>query len=323
MKRKLTWLAGWLCAALALGLVFWLHPDTEKKGEVAAEGNGPQVTKPYPRERDAREVRTKNPREEFEAARKRGLTEEEVRGIVEDFLEAGLSVASDVDLLTKRAIQQRWYLNTLVDGFGLTGKQKRIAKMRLREALLDDHAAYVLSGESGEVITTYSSPGSPFLTYVDDPLLAGSEAIEIPPAARMLDVSLWLGLGKLAPWFLCDLDDGQRELSWFGSENAWLSGRPMGARTKDAGTDEHYEDLDDPFAENLLTFTAAGAIFPLSMVQVDRIRSASKTYRVSNGLGVKRPGLVDEVKCLTSPQLRTLLLFRPEMAETLMKELGE
>ena len=314
--------------ALALVLVFWLRPDGERKDRVAAEGNRPRVTKPYPRDRDPRmEKRAKDPREELEAARKRGMTEEEVRRVVEDFLGIGLPVTSELfapvqELLERRRLQQRWYLDTLVEGFELTGEQKKVAKTNLRKALLEDHPAYEQAGKSGEAITIYYTTGNPFLS-VKDPSLPEGEAIEITPATRMLDVSLWLGLGKLAPWNLCELDDGQRAISWFGSENAGLSGSPMGARTRDSGTDERYEDLEDPFAENLLTFTAAGAIFPLSMGQVDRIRAASKTYRASQGGGVKRPGLIDEVKCLTEPQLRTLLLFEPETAGKVMKELGE
>ena len=314
--------------ALALGMVFWLWPAGEGSGVVEAEGNRPRVTKPYERDRDSRmEKLTKNPREEFEAARNRGLTEEEVRWVVEDFLGTGISampelVAPVQELLERRRVQQRWYLDTLVDGFWLTGEQKEIAKLRLGAALSEDQEAYLKAERDGETITIYQTAGNPILS-VDSPFLPGIEAVGITPAARMLDVSLWLGLGRLAPWDLCDLDEAQREISRFDPGRAEQGASPRVATTKDAGTDEHYEDLDDPFEENSVKFMAAGSIFPLSMGQVDRIRAASNTYRVSQGGGVKRPGLIDEVKCLTSSQLKTLLLFRPEMADELMKELED
>lgn len=251
------------------------------------------------------------------------MTEEEVRGVVEEFLGSGLPEIPDEELLKRRGIQQRWYLDTLVDGFALTGKQKVIAKMKLRETLLEDHAAYEKARRSGEEIRVYQTAADPFLSVVDPSLHAAGMA-EIQSATRMLDISLWLGMGKLAPWNLCELDDDQRAISWFESESKENDGRPIRIRTKDAGTDECYKDLDDPFAENPPIFiSAAGAIFPLSMGQVDRIRAATKIHSVSNGSGVKRPGLIDEVKCLTSPQLRTLLLFEPGMAGKLLKELGE
>lgn len=104
-----------------------------------SEGNGPRVTKPYTRERDARDRRTKSPREEFEAARKRGLTEEEVRGVVEVFfLELGMNwSAMEGNSIDELRVQKRkvnaYYLEALVLGFGLTDEQKRIAQKKLME----------------------------------------------------------------------------------------------------------------------------------------------------------------------------------------------
>lgn len=315
-----------VCLALGIGLVVFSYKDRQKYGETT-EGKPAPVTKSHSRERDGRELRTKNPREEFEAARKRGLTEEEVRGVVEEFVSIGLMDehepdATVEDLLARRQKEQRWYLDTLTDGFGFSNGQKNEAKRKLRESLAEDYARYMELGKSGDEITIFKTDGDPFLR-TEDPFLSDQEIHEMNPAARMLGVSLWLGLGKLSPWELCGLDEGQKEMvGQHDASGQWtrVDGR---SRTLDAGSDERYEDLDDPFAEVSITLSAAGAIFPLSMGQVDRMRVAKETYRFSKLDGVMKPKLLDEVKVLTAPQLRTLLLFRPEMAEELMKELGE
>lgn len=319
MKRKLTWLAGWFCAALALGFVFWLWPDGEKKGGVAAEGNSPRVTKPYPRERDAREQRTKNPREEFEAARKRGLTDEEVRKIVEDFLELGISWpdwGESIDEL--RVLKQKvnaYHLETLVVGFGLTQEQKWIAQEKLKE----DYDQIVT--EVSQAMRDAYKLGSDDLDWKSIKLEAGNVYMMVFWNFACVDSE------SLQPWNLCELDEVQKEMVGLRMEGEHFIWPRPGSTTVDFGTKEKYDDLDDPFTpfSNLSSFiTEAGKIFPLSMEQVDRIRGANTIpSKQHNIVGPGRMGPLNYVKLLTAPQLMTLLLSKPEMAEELMKDLGE
>lgn len=321
MKRKLTWLAGWLCAALALSLGFWLWANGDKKDGVVAETNGPQVTKPYPRERDERERRTKNPREEFEAARKRGMTEEEVRGIVEGFMSFGITFEYQQDMpdedymeMGKRA--RDWYRETLVEGFALTQVQELVLIKVLREYGKRDLASYM---ESLALLRAKK----------DKTKIRGANHDFFSGLGNLPNFQLdWLGDFGLSeaetllrnPDFL---DERQREMIGYVDKSgqwSWVNGME---RTLDYGTTDYYSDLSDPFANGNKVMDTAGEIFPLSMWQVERLGDFEDESVSPHTPILKTGNHLDRVKFLTRSQLRTLLLSRPEMAGVLMKELGE
>ncbi len=317
MKRNLTCLAGWLCAALALGLVFWLRPDREKKGGVAAEGNGPRVTKPYLRERDAREQRTKNPREEFEAARKRGLTEEEVRGIVEEFMRTGigsidLSNTSERELLDNRKAENSWYLLTLVEGLRLTPDQQREAAEKLHKTRVYGYSAFL--AKIAKAAPTIDFDPIPDEAIIDpDPFAYGDEEAYNVGSAPL----------GYYPRDLCELDRVQMEILGLRIEGEKLIWPRPGSYTLDFGTEEKYENLDDPFGEHHISVTDAGYIFPLSMDQVDRILAVKGVKGLSEDGENGSLYLLENAKALSSAQLRTLLLKQPSIVEILLKGLGE
>ena len=319
MKRKPTWLAGWLCAALALGLIFWSRPDGEKKGGVAAKGSGPQVTKPYPRERDARERHTKNPREEFEAARKRGLTEEEVRGIVEEFI--GKRIATtDVNGTREKRIREarekghKWYNETLIDGIGLSGVQRDEAERKLHQMIEGDLIRFQRAVESkAKQEGEGQNPGS------DE---SGSSAARL--FEDMCGIRFWLRDGNLLPWNMCKLENWQEEMIRPKEKDGQWTESQLGDVTLDYGTDKRYVGLCDPFViGERLDISGAGNFFPLSMGQVDRIRQTEFASGFPVAEEEREPSLLKRVQFLTVPQLRTLLLYEPEMAVKLMEELGE
>lgn len=317
-----------LCAALALGLVFWLRPDGKKKGGVAAEGNSSRVTKPYPRERDARERRTKNPREEFEAARKRGLTEEEVRWVVEDFLELGID-SDDISADTLeghyqlRMKRQAWLLNAMVSGFGLSDEQRKQAAARLQE--LGEMDYKTLKGDFADSMTI----------EVEGKAIQIIGGWDLWIMRKLSDADQWLAGDKYLPWNLCDFDEAQKAMVPLKMENGELVWPHPGSVTHDIGTEQRYENLDGPFTNQNAFITPSGSIISLSMDQVDRIWSANVIHvdHVNQGgraVGIEpritlvgRLGILPYAKLLSGPQLRTYLLFRPDMAEHLLKELGE
>lgn len=319
MKRKLTWLAGWLCAALALGFAFCLRTGGEKKGGVAGEGNGPRVTKPYPRERDAREVRTKNPREEFEAARKRGMTEEEVRGIVEEFIGKGIAT-TDVNGTRETRIREarekghKWYIETLIDGIGLSGVQRDEAERKLHQMIEGDLIRFQRAVESkAKQKGEGQNPGSD----ESDSLAAGL-------FEDMCDIRFWLRDGSLLPWNMCKLENWQEEMIRPKEKDGQWTESQLGDVTLDYGTDKRYVGLCDPFVTGEpLNISEAGNFFPLSMEQVDRIRQTEFAKASPVADVMREASLLKRVQFLAVPQLRTLLLYEPEMAVKLMKELGE
>lgn len=323
VKRKLTSLAGLLCAALALGLVFWLLPDGGMKGGNAAKGNGPQVTKPYPRERDARETRTKNPREEFEAARKRGLTEVEVRGIVEEFLVKGIATTDLNGTREKRIREARekgheWYLETLIDGIGLSGVQREEAESKLHQMLEGDLMRFQRAVQS-KAINAMPRKGEGQKAGNDDSNLSAARLFE-----DMCGIRFWLRDGSLLPWNICKLENWQEEMIRTKEQDGQWTESQLGDVTLDYGTDKRYVGLCDPFVTGEpLNISEAGNFFPLSMEQVDRIRQTEFTRGTPVAEEEREPSLLIRVQFLAVPQLRTLLLYEPEMAVKLMEELGE
>lgn len=309
-----------VCLALGIGLVVFSYKHRQESGETAEVGRAP-VTKPYPRERDERELRTKNPREEFEVARKRGLTDEEVRGIVGEYRKVvtvdrsfGRSEEEIFHDLAERELD--WYLEALGDGFGLTMEQKMAAQTKL-PTLVDMVA--MRWGLLAEVDRQWelSVPEADGKLPSDGSVPGDREVTE-----RMGGMSLSSSVSALVPWKLCDLDERQKEMVGFFDEQGqwnWLEG---GERTLDFGTTDCYADLSDPFSEAGV-MAVAGNIFPLSMRQVERLGDyegeavSPHTPKLFDG------GYLEQVKFLTAPQLKTLLLYSPEIALKLMKELAE
>lgn len=288
-------------AAAFVVVALWVWIGREKDGGDVIAGERTAVTKPHPRERDERmERRTKNPREEFESARKRGMTEDEVRGVVEEFHELGYSELKQKggsldEFRVFRSKVWQWYSDLLAEGFGFTGEQERLVSKRLQEMGEKDFSTQL------EVFGKLIPDSSQDARISSE----NTEALEI-----LLGTRVWLAWQKYEVWELCNLNEDQMEIGWgavakFGQ--SWVIGKE---RTKDPDTDDHYNDLENPFEPAHQVFSESGKIFPLSMEQVDRIRS------------VKENSLLEYVKFLTLGQLRTLLLFRPELAGKLMKELG-
>jgi hypothetical protein len=261
--------------------------------------------------------RTKNPRDEFEAARKRGMTEEEVRWVVEDFLETGIldweSVGVPLDQLTKRRDKEyEWYLGILVEGFGLTRQQRKEAENALEKIKEADSEHFLAVMKSAKEYLTHK-----------DPFAEESELRTRVPGDLVRGVSIWAQGEKISPWNLCTLDEAQKSMLPLRLEDGqWIWDR-SGSVTLDYGTAERYENLDDPFTD-LWIFVRGGDIFPLSMAQVDGIRGAEfQLNSTKHPDGVPDPPLFEQLKFLTAPQLRTLLLYEPEVAGSLVKELGE
>ena len=325
MKTKLTWVAGCLCLAVALWNGSGVSGGGDsRKSPIALNG---RVTKPYPRDRDPRmEKRAKNPREEFEAARKRGLTEEEVRWVVEDFVAMNLYPMNSGRAIDKEKThevwkrRQQWYLDTLVSGFGLSDQQKKQAAAKLGEMIESEfyhYQEYLANKKSFDMAASREGKVSRWLIL------------------ELLGADSWFRDQEYAPWNLCDLDDAQRQMVGYAGEEGqwvWISD---GNTTNDFGTNERYGDLDDPQASQNGFVTSAGRIFPLSMEQVDRIRSANTIHfnhfnedgsiiKAEPGFDVVgRIGILPYAKLLSEPQLRTYLLFQPDMATALSEELAK
>lgn len=323
MKPEQTKLAALSCAALALGFAFWNRTDKDKDGETTIIGNPIDQTKLYPRGETDRKMRTKNPREQFDAARKRGLTEHEIRSILNEYLAATTyedQPNRPIEAIMKEIRLKRWniYLDTLAETMNLTEQQITEAQKKLPSLAAMDSMRSLLLESVDRAWDNSIKTGTHDSIRTDDPnQMTRSEKIEI-----MLTYPLYYKVEGTRPWDLCELSESQKEMLGFkndAGEWTWVDGE----RTLDFGTTENYADLENPFAVHGNIMATAGKVFPLSMWQVERLgefedESVSPHTPIS-----KTGGSLDRVKFLTKPQLKTLLLLRPETAKELTNELGE
>ena len=317
MKYERTKLLGLACAVVALGVAFWMWPDGHTNGSETAAGKPDPVTKANPRERDRRSPRTKNPREEFVAARERGLMDAEVKQIVDEYLQSGIGTIDRDDptgqkLFDRRSRQQKWYIEILAEGLGLSNVQRAEAEAKLGLALKSDFIAYQEVLHSDENITIHNDEGA----YPPDQFPPWMH-----PAERMFSPSSWIGSEELRPWAICNLDEAQKDILRYKGEDGLLAWLPWGMSTHDFAAEKPYEDLSTPIGGRTSITYPSGFLFPLSIQQVDHIRAACisgwdlETGKLSNTL------VLDQVKFLTPAQLKSLLLFTPNLADHLIGEM--
>ncbi len=299
-----------MVTAIAMGVLIVSERGLEDRS--GRETGKAPVTKPVPRsERPANE--TIDPREEFEAARNRGLTEQEVRWIVSDFTNLGIdsqdvAAGSAESYFVLRSRRHRWLVDVLASGFGLSADQKHQAAESI-EALGERDLAEFTKYIGG--ISGFEVEGKEY------------RVVDGSKVRKLTDASAWMKSEDYAPWRLCDLTEEQKDLIRFRNEEGeavWISG---GSRTLDFGSDDRYEGSGDAFMTDPVVLNAAGWVFPLSISQVERV-IAAKVDHEKKGRETKDGGSrLDSVRILAAPQLKTLLLLEPWIAARLTGEFGE
>lgn len=311
----------WFILAVILSVIaIWMVPQaTEGKmgfGRVKAAA----VMKPT-KVRDRSSITGilagKNLTEDYAARCSKGLSELEIRWIVEDFQGEGLDEGPGSLLDAMQAIvsahpewaaasgeasdrleklagllggrQRAWYRSALADALRLDDPQRQGLKKAIAEAYEDDWEGYEKSKTGSE-----------------STLHAGLQD-------KLLQPAQWLASDRYAPWSLCKLTVEQlgitrydevkdKQLTVIGSGAAedapsWLDLKPVHLVTTGESTFEDAFGLETRDAE---------AVFPFAQDQ--RIPENDK--------------LLDLAKRLHPSQLKMLLLLDPTRAGELMKELG-
>jgi hypothetical protein len=318
-KKKWTRLSGWLCLGCALCAAFWLRPGVNGDRDEAVTDERSRMTRSYGRDRDGRGIGKKNPRMEFEAARKKGMTEEGVREVVDEYFKT-LAYEDQPDRPVEEVLRElrerrlSLYLDALAEGFQLTEEQKLEAQAKL-PALAAQHVDRVLLlntvDRAWELSLTAEGAKNPTPSA-----LTRSEQIELIakcPLGRIDE--------GLSPWELCELDERQKEMIGYkgdAGEWIWVNGGEM---TLEHGIAEKYRDLNDPFTEGVMG--TGGVIFPLGMRQVERLKDYQEGNATADAPQLKSVNELERVKLLSRAQLKTLLLFNSEIPDNLMKELEE
>jgi hypothetical protein len=139
IKNTVVWMTG---ATLITGLALWQSQVALTQDRRAAEAAPPPPVRTRHAERTTPERPAGDPVANYLARQEKGLSDREIRWIVDDFksagLDLGLRAATREEYLAQRQAQDRWYRDALVDGWCLDAAQT--AQVTLKLADLTDLA---------------------------------------------------------------------------------------------------------------------------------------------------------------------------------------
>jgi len=311
---------------LSLVFIFWWRPDKGiKNQEFAGESEKVLPTKSHRRESESeKDRRAKKPREEFDEARKRGLSEDEVRGIVEEYFKVVTYKDQPERPLEEimnelRLARLRLYLDVLSEGLHLSQEQIAIVEEQLPSLASKEVVRIILLAQ---VDAEWALPVAPENAVVAKSGSSGLSRLQQIETAAKTSLFSEIPSEIARPWELCELSEDQKQLLGYEDDTGewiWVDGEE---RTLDYYTEKCYDHLDDPFAQSQVMHRA-GVVFPLSMWQVERLGDFEDVHVAPFNPMMKEGGELDRVKFLTRAQLQTLLLFNHDIAEGLKRELGD
>ncbi len=244
---------------------------------------------------------------------KRGMTDQEIRWMIEDFQTAGLDeslseLQTETFARAHRTRQNAWYLETLGDALNLSSQQKAVARERL-DALLERDLKV-------------------FMDMVNKP--GNSGGVDVDALMDYAHPRRWLKNEGYAPWKLCDLSQEQSRLTL----QRWKSeAKKSDLKTTDTEkASSTAEDsprwietqklaIQEPISGNLLEFPEAGETNDTFLFYDDS--PFSGIVRISDAfpltldqkLADHRQNVMDQLKLLQPAQLRMALLLEPSLPE--------
>lgn len=290
----------YLVVASGDGLV---NDDDIAMGESAAG----VVTK-RPRESGPK-VEREDLRTDFQDLRDKGLSDEEIRWISEDFIAENLEEDYQGEMnaegyRAQRERRGRWFLGAMREAFLLGEEQVKEAQVAMRtieNAALRDFMEYL------DGVQSFTVDGKSY------------QVISGPNYYRYVKVSEWLDDERYAVWNLCNLTEEQLQLTWE---------HELSEERVDAGSKVGKEGnaLERRVRQKLITndFLVQGGVevgsgefgvdrvFPMEIIgfhvpfgsqQLERIQTAHKNQDV-----------IAKLRCFTASQLKILFLLRPELA---------
>jgi hypothetical protein len=238
---------------------------------------------------------------------KRGMTDREIRWMIEDFQTAGLDEKERCLTGAFRAKQQAWYLEALTEALQLSPEQRDQAKTRMDEL----HAADVEMIDK-EVEKYPASKDNPDLWMAIENRSSGGSAS-------------WLSGNGYAPWNLCELTKEQSALTmrkWVTSPN----GEPLPTDDPFGGSQETMRWLEtktviiqDPFTGKLTEFPDPYKDTITAVISSDRfygILPISNLFPLipDQKLADHRGNFLSQARLLQPAQLRIALLLNDKLA---------
>ena len=235
----------------------------------------------------------------------RGMTDQEIRWMIEDFQVAGLDQEDHSLKGSLRAKQQLWYLEALTEALQLSPQQREQAKERMDALLAEDLAAFE-RGIAGV-------GANPQMARVSD----------ILPVAPMAGAEVWLMKDAYAPWNLCDLTKEQDQLTM----HLWRDTERKSA-LKNESTDSDSAQVR-PWVQSVATKLdpVSGNIIEFDQIQLEGdalygriivVDAFPHTPNQKEPMSIKG---VDQARSLQSPQLRMSMLLDQDTAAELLSQL--
>lgn len=247
------------------------------------------------------------------ARSKRGMTDNEIRWVIEDFQALGLDQQEHGLNGIRRTKEQQWYLQAMSKALQLSEQQRAQAKARM-DALLEEDVKTFEKGIAGV-------GGNPNGVRISD-------ETPIMPAAG---ATVWLFKDAYAPWNLCDLTPEQDRLTmhrWRDAESKTSTETPESADSEmrawtriptarlDPSSGKLIEtDENDPYGLGSYKFYR---IVPTWMSMLDAFPFIPEQKPHGQGL----TGL-DQARGLQAPQFRLALLMNPSASTSLLMQLAQ
>ena len=297
---------------VVLGLVLWQTVQVVGGGELSFKHSAkPQTgsTKLHSdRDAPSRKNRpTKEPVAAFFERAKRGMTEEEIRGMIADFEAIGsMPDQYELDAWSDYAEKQKdWYVKGLAEGLSLTSEQNREARTILTQDL-DDKISKIKSA-----------------TVEINPLVVVGLIIQMNLSER-------LRFGDFSSWGVCNLSEEQIRLTYKRTlEDKYAARRKQEIENGSHSTSCHtlhvlvmhdaltgeYVDYPPPSPRDLgctLLGTVSGGI-----IDVTNTFPLTPDQKIAD----HRDDLLAQAKLLHPAQLRMALLMNPGVVVTLKHQL--
>lgn len=308
-----------LLATIFMGAAVWQAQVTVAREAAAKHA----VLPPPPKTRHAIRPATNftgSVVEDYIARCGKGMTDQEIQWVIEDFSSAGLKMdwrSSDFPEQSFRqmiARQLRWYLDSVKDGLHLDPAQTEAARINLTRFFLEQADEFLkkrkdTSSEFGPVPDATSANGLDWLS-------ANSWDPAVP-------------LHPFMPWTLCNLTPDQERITW----RHWFQSLGEKVEPEHANSPNPAELTDAPgflFSQPGST-DSVGISAPRWAMLPDRILPLLKTQELldphhdedpfAESPPTVRPTLMGNIRRLHPDQFKLLLLFFPEMAANVEKEL--
>jgi hypothetical protein len=230
----------------------------------------------------------------YVARSEKGLSDQEIRWIAQDFRNAGLdrstdAIATGEEAFVVRSAQERWYLSSLVDALGLTPQQSTEAAAKLAEFTRQRKVCFFAN------IHDWGS-------YKTDLFVKGAT------------VNL-----ELMPWKLCDLDPEQEKIT----AKRYFDVRDLSIpiQTAPQGTPD-FQIKYPSYPVNLMpgAVLLIGNDFEIANIFMPLLSSQKLNIQCLI-LHDSEPEWLDKIRKLHPAQLKIMMLLSPQIAEKLLNNL--